>query len=219
MTPTEPSASDADDALDLDPAAILATIERQQRDVDAAMMRGLPVIYLVWGAGYLVGYLMLWSAWAEGNPWFTVPVPVSASVFAAIVVAASVVSTVIGIRLGRGVSGRSDFPSTVYGISWPILGAAFVALGSAMIQHGLPAGLSSLYFTSVFSIMTGAMYLAGAAIWHSRGQLVLGVIMIAAGAVTPFAGTPLNLLLMALIGGGALLVTGVIAAARLWGRR
>ena len=67
--------------------------------------------------------------------------------------------------------------------------------------------------------MTGAMYLAGAAIWHSRGQLVLGVIMIAAGAVTPFAGTPLNLLLMALIGGGALLVTGVIAAARLWGRR
>lgn len=219
MTESGDQLPDPDETLDLDPAAILAAIDRQQREVDAAMLRGLPWLYLVWGVTWLVGYLLLWSAWPSGNPWFTVPVPVAAGGFAALVVGASVASAIIGIRLGRGIRGASDFSSTVYGMSWPILSVAFLALGMAMVAHGLSIELTSLYYASIFSLMAGALYLAGAALWQSRGQLVIGLIMVAAGAATPFAGTPLNLLLMAVFGGGALLVAGAMTAVRLRSRR
>lgn len=208
-----------DESLDLDPAAILASIDRQQRAVEATMLRGVPWLYLIWGAAMLIGYLVLWSAWAEGNPWFSIPVPVAASAFAAVLAAAMVSSAVIGSRIGRGVRGDSQFTGLVYGLSWPILSTAFMGLGIALIANGLPPELASLYFTSVFAIMAGALYLAGAALWRSPEQLVIGLILVAVGTGTAFAGNPLNLLLMALLGGGALLAAGVVTAVRTWGRR
>jgi hypothetical protein len=75
--------------------------------------------------------------------------------------------------------------------------------------------LASLYFPSAFSLMVGTLYLAGAALWHQKSQLVLGIILLVTGSVAPFFGAPTNNLVMALLGGGSLLIAAALFAVRL----
>lgn len=50
------------------------------------------------------------------------------------------------------------------------------------------------------------MYLAGGMLWRDRGQFALGVWMLIAGAGSAFAGVPGNFLVLALAGGGGMLL-------------
>jgi hypothetical protein len=63
--------------------------------------------------------------------------------------------------------------------------------------------------------MAGTLYLAGAALFSSRSQLVIGIIVLGVSAGAPFAGQPGNNLVMAVAGGGTFLVAAVVAAIRL----
>ncbi len=210
--------NDKDDhALDdapLDPAAMLALAERQQRAVGLSFARPVAFMLLIWGVAWLVGFLFLWSGYEGGNPWFTLPLPVAGVIFGALIVVSILVSAIVGTRIGRGVRGASDFQGTVYGISWSLTGIAFAALGVGLIRNGLSPELASIYFPSAYAPMAGVMYLAGAALWNERSQLVLGVLLLLIGSIAPFFGAPTNNLVMALGGGGGFL----LAAAWFWWR-
>ncbi len=194
---------------------MLRLIESQQRKVERSMLGPIPWMLGIWGAAWLVGFTLLWSAYENGNPWFQIPMTLAAPIFGALIAGAIVASIVIGIRLGRGVKGVSNFSGTVYGISWSLCGFATAALGVGLIQNGLSPELASLYFPSAFALLCGTMYLAGAALWREVGQLVLGIIMLTVGAVAPFFGAPTNNLVMAVVGGGALLIGAVVFELRL----
>lgn len=198
-----------------DAAEMLALIASQQRKVDRSMLGPIPWMLGIWGVAWLVGFTLLWSAYEDGNPWFSVPMGVAAPIFGALLAGAVVASIIIGIRLGRGVKGVSNFSGTVYGVSWSLCGAATAALGMGLIQNGLSQELASLYFPSAFALMCGTLYLAGAALWREVGQLVLGIIMLAVGAIAPFFGAPTNNLVMAVVGGSALLITAIVFEVRL----
>lgn len=198
-----------------DAAEMLALITTQQRKVDQLMLRPIPWMLGIWGAAWLVGFLLLWSAYPDGNPLFTIPMAVAAPVFALLIAGAIAASAIIGARLSRGVKGESNFAGAVYGISWSLCGIAFAALGVGLIANGLSQELASIYFPSAFSLMCGTLYLAGAALWRQVSQLVLGIIMLVVGAVAPFFGAPTNNLVMAIFGGGALLIAAVVFAVRL----
>ncbi|OUE10476.1 hypothetical protein CMsap09_16145 [Clavibacter michiganensis] len=58
------------------------------------------------------------------------------------------------------------------------------------------------------------MLLSTAALFHSRTSLLLGSILVVAALAAPFAGYPGNYLVMAVVGGGAYLVTGIAVAMR-----
>lgn len=210
-------ASDGDAALP--PEAMWALIEAQQRAMTRSVEAAIPWFYGVWGGAWLVGFLVLWLSWTSASTGVTVPGPLAGTIFAVLIVSATVASTVVAVRLNRGVRGASEFTGTVYGVSWAVLGVGFGALGSALVAGGMTSELATLYFPSAYAVMTGGQYLAGAAIWRSTGQLVLGALMVATGAVTPFLGAPGNLLGMAFIGGGSLLTAGIASALRLRSRR
>ncbi|MBC7724882.1 MAG: hypothetical protein H7146_09050 [Burkholderiaceae bacterium] len=198
-----------------DPAAMMAILRDQQQRVDRALLAPVPWLLFVWGVAWLVGYLLLWSAWPAGNPWFQIPVLAAGAGFGVLMAASIATSAVMGMRINRGVTGVSDFAGTVYGLSWSVCGFAFFALGSGLAANGASPELLSIYFPSAFGLMAGTLYLAGAALWRDRGQLVLGIVMLAVSSVAPFAGQPGNNLVMALAGGGALLA----GAAAMWVRR
>ena len=208
-----PNSDDPDGALS--PEAMLQLVRDQQRQVERKQLSPVPWMFAVWGVAWTVGFLLLWSAWPGGNPWFRVPVAFAGSAFAALIVVAIVVSAVLGIRIGRGVKGTSNFAGAVYGLSWSLCGAAFAMVGVALMQNGMSGELASLFFPSAFALMAGTLYLAGAALWRSVGQLVLGIMLLVVGSVSPFFGSPTNNLVLAVLGGGTFLVMAVGAAAGL----
>lgn len=199
------------DDAPLDPRAMLDIIETEKREHDRAMTRPIPLFYLGWGVAWFAGYLLLWAANPGSGSPIVVPPAVAWIAFSALMVTAVVVSTVTGIRMNRGIRGTSQWVGAVYGWSWTILGIAVAAVGSALLQAGMPPELALIFFPSGYAIIVAALYLAGAMLWRSTDQLVIAIIFAVAGAVSPFFGVPLNLLVMALVGGGSLLTAGVVA--------
>ncbi|WP_167040701.1 hypothetical protein [Salinibacterium sp. ZJ454] len=199
----------------LDPAAMLALLERQQRAVGLAYLKPVTVLYAVWGVAWLVGFLLLWLADALG----LLPLPVAGAIFGALIVCSIVASALVGIRMGRGIRGTSNFQGAVYGISWSLLGGAFAVLGMGLLQNGMSQELAALYFPSAYALMAGAMYLTGAALWNERSQLVLGIVLLVIGALSPFFGNPNNNLVMAIGGGGAFLVASAVTFGRIRSER
>jgi hypothetical protein len=194
----------------LSPEEMLRLVHNQQSDVYRQQLSPLPWMLGVWGVAWLVGFLLLWSAAPDGNPWLQIPGAAAATGFAVLIGAAFALSTVLGIRIGRGVQGESSFAGAVYGISWPVCASAFALLGVALIRNGMSPELPS-----AFSLMVGTLYLVGAALWHQTSQLVLGIILLVTGSVAPFFGAPTNNLVMALLGGGSLLIAAALFAIRL----
>lgn len=197
------------DDVPLDPAAMLALAEHQRRAVDLSYTKPVAWMLAVWGVAWLVGFTVLWSGYEGGNPWFTLALPTAGIIFGVLIVVSIVVSAVVGTRIGKGVRGASDFQGAVYGMSWTLSGFAFAAVGVGLISNGLSPELASLYFPSAYALMAGVMYLAGAALWNERSQLILGILLLLVGSIGPFFGAPTNNLVMAIGGGGGFLVAAV----------
>lgn len=206
MNEIDMDAAPADDAREM-----LALIEQQQRRVDHKLRSPVPWLYGIWGFAWLIGYLLLWSAVPGGNPLFQLPLVPASIVFGVLIVGAMVTSSVLGARINRGVRGSSTFSGVVYGISWPISGFALYLFGAALKSQGLPDDAANLYFSAVFGIMAGILYLAGAALWNDRLQLIVGLIVLFGSAASPFAGLPNNFLVLALTGGPAFLAAAILS--------
>ncbi|WEO76527.1 hypothetical protein BJQ94_14290 [Cryobacterium sp. SO2] len=210
--------TDTDQPLD-DPRAMLALLESQQRQVQNAQQSPVIWMYLIWGITWLVGFLALWSGDTDGNPWFTIPDYLATPVFIVMLVASIVASAVLGIRINRGVRGISTFSGAVYGLSWSVCSAAFALVGTGLIGQGLSPELANLYFPAAYALMCGTIYLGGAALWRDVSQLVLGLVLLAVGAVSTFAGSPGNDLVLALgVGVAFLIAAGSLAVRRRRGR-
>jgi hypothetical protein len=209
-----PAAPDAD-GDDLQPERLLALIDDETRGMKRALAVQVPVYYFVWGGAWLLGYLLLWSAWPGSASPVTVPGWLAIPAFAVLMLGAAITSAVVGIRSNRGIKGVSDFVGTVYGLSWPILGGTVAAIGYALVRAGISDDAAAIYYTSAYALLVAAMYLAGTLVWHAPDQLVIALVMAVAAAVTGFFGAPANMLAMALIAGPALLIGGVIALVRL----
>ncbi|RNE64099.1 hypothetical protein [Cryobacterium tepidiphilum] len=197
---------------DLSPQRMLQLLGEQQRHVERAQLAPVPWLYGTWGVAWLVGFLALWSTSPAGNPWFTVPGPLAAGVFGALITSSVVASAIIGSRINRGVRGTSTFGGVVYGLSWPLCGTAFALVGTGLIANGMSSELASIYFPSAYALMCGALYLGGAALWRDGGQLAVAIALLAVGAIAPYFGAPGNNLFMALAAGGTFLAAAVVVA-------
>lgn len=204
-----------DDESALSPEQMLNLVNDQQNTMLRQQLSPIPWMMGVWGIAWFAGFVLLWSAAEGGNPWFSVPVVPARIAFAVLIGGAIAISTVLGIRISRGVVGDSAFAGTVYGTSWSVASTAFAAVGVALIQNGMSQELASLYFPSAFALMAGILYFLGAALWQAKSQLVLGCILLLSGSISPFFGAPTNNIVMALLGGGSMLIAAVVFAVRL----
>jgi len=195
----------------LDPAAMLAIIDNEKRERERATERPIPLFYVSWGVAWLVGYLLVWAATPGSASPVAVAPGIAWSVFVALMVGAAAISAIAGIRMNRGIRGTSQWIGMIYGWSWTVLGTATAAIGAGLLRAGMPPELALMYFPSAYALMVAALYLAGAMLWRSVDQLVIALVFAVVAAVAPFFGVPVNLLVMALVGGGALLAGAVVA--------
>lgn len=199
-----------DDDAPLSPERMLALLRDQQRQVAARTAAFVPWILAVWGATWLVGFLVLWAD-ARQHPEDWRPGAAALLICVALLVAAGAISGVLGARSGRGLRGTRDAAvvGIAYGCTWWIGGAALFVVGQALPRFGMPEELLAVFYPSAFTLLTGLMHLTGGLIWRAVPMLVLGtwcVVLSAVGALLP---PPVNHLVCGLVGGGAfLLVAG-----------
>lgn len=198
------SSRDANDAP-LDLASMAELMRTQQRATRGTEARLISLMLLTWGIAWLVAFLALWSGERGGNWWFRLPSPVEWIVFAAAIGVSIIVSTVIGVRMGRGTRGASATSGAMYGWSWPIamIGAWLVLMG--FIRQGMPPETTSVVAPALFILIAGAIFLVGGALWRNRMTFLLGASVIAITAAASLMGSPHHLLLYGLGAGGVLI--------------
>lgn len=203
----------ATDDSPLDPAEMLAILQREQSSIQRQIARDVPWILFAWGITYLIGYGALWLI--DGlRPIFALPLPVSVVIFIVVMVGATVVSAILGSRAGRGrkATRAAAFTGTVYGITGSAAFFAMYIFAFAMRANGMSESLQTIFFPTAFGIVIAVMYLVAGAIWHAVPAVVMGGGILVVSLVAPFFGYPSHYLVFA-IGGGAVFLGGAISAA------
>jgi hypothetical protein len=201
-----------DDGPAPDPRKMHALMEDQRRVTRDAQASFVWVMEVCWGVAWILGYTALWLI--DGSDAVSLPLPVAVGIFAGLIAAAIVVSVVLGIRGSGGIvtTGESRWQGRVYGISWSVAMTSVYVLGIGLAFNGAGDEMMAIFYPSGFSFVAGLMLLSTAALFHSRSSLLLGSILVVAALAAPFAGYPGSYLVMAVVGGGAYLVTGITVA-------
>jgi len=210
---TPRSTAPVDDDAPLDPRDALALLDAEHTRTQRQLVPDLRLLYGVWGAAWLVGFLALWSS-ATGRGPLVLPAAVAGTTFALLLGAAVVVTGVHSARRLAGVRGTSSTQGAMYGWAW-LLGFGCVAsLIAAAAGAGASAEVMGVLGPALSGLVVGLLYLAGGAMWQDRAQYSLGVWILVASAVGAVAGYPTDLLVMSLLGGGGFLVAAVVVALR-----
>src|SRR5690606_2047437 len=131
-----------------------------------------------------------------------VPGSIAGPVFAGLLVAAGVLSAILGIRSDRGVkaSRANAFTGIVYGNTWWVGSVAIWLSGLTLVRFGMDEKLLGLFYPVLFIVFAGIMYIFAAVLWQAVPMLVLGLWSIATAIVGPLAGMPGHYLVFALAG-------------------
>ena len=197
-----------------DPSALLATIELERDRAGRELEPDARLIYGVWGAAWLVGFLIFWVAARPAGP-VEIPMGVASLLFAGCLAAAMVTTGVHIARRVAGVRGVSARVGAMYGWAWFL---AFVTLTAAMSgavrQGGISDETVGLLWSVLSGLVVGTLYLAGGALWQDSKQYGLGVWILVSSAVGAIAGYPSVYLVMALGGGGGFLLAAAFFTVR-----
>lgn len=198
------------DDVPADPREALALLSAERERTHRALEPDVRLLYGVWGAAWLLGFLALWTATTDRLP---LPVPVAGATFGALLVLAMVVTGVHIARRTVGVRGDSSTVGAMYGWAWFLGFGALVAIMTGVQRSGVPDGTTALLWPVLSGLVTGLLYLGGGALWRDRVQYGLGLWIIVSSAAGAVAGFPAVHLVMALAGGGGFLVAATVLGA------
>lgn len=202
----------SDDDVPLDPALGAAIVAEQRARVRDATGVEARLLFGVWGAAWLLGFGALWLAAAPADP----PVDEGAALvtfFVLLVVAMVVTAWHVGTRTA-GVRGTSAVQGAMYGWAWFVAFGGVAATAVALARAGATGEVVSTVMTIVPAILVGALYMAGGAMWGDRTQFALGAFIGLVTIVAALVGLPHMLAVMALAGGGGMLVAAAVDAVR-----
>ncbi|MFC0530074.1 transporter [Phytohabitans kaempferiae] len=204
MTPTD------DDAPPASPAESLELIQREQAAASRSVALSPLVYFLPWGVAWLVGFGLLFLRHGPDDRVFVhLPAWLPLTALFTLGALAMVSTVVVSAEKGRHVEGRSSWQGMAYGFAWFF---AFAGVGSTVSRFDqfLPEPQRGLLWASVSVGTVGVMYMAGAAIWLSRDMFVLGAWLTLINIVGVYAGPGWHSLLIAVGGGGGMILIGVL---------
>jgi hypothetical protein len=189
-------------------AALMATTRRQAR---SALAVRLPLVYLPWGAAWLIGLGAMWLSVRNQRP-YQGPSGAAVAVLVILILAAVGVTMIVVTRATRGVRGPSAVQGRIYGLSWPIGFAALFGIDGALSQHGASGQVLGIVSGAGPILVTGLIYVLAAAIWLDWSMFWLGAWLAVVAAAGAWAG-PVSLLLVGALagGGGFLAMAGFLA--------
>lgn len=210
MTPTDEDRAEdqTEDQPPASPAETLRVIE-QQRAAAVRQLKPHPLMFHgPWGTAWLLGFGLLFLRFGpDGRVFVPMPEWVPLVSLFVLLLGAAVVSGVWTGRTFRHVHGRSSVQGTMYGFAWAI---AFTAMGVTISRFsGLLADPQvGLLWATVAVGLTGALHMAGGAIWEDRKLFTLGAWITIVNVVGTVLGPGWQALIISLAGGGVMLALG-----------
>jgi hypothetical protein len=126
-----------------------------------------------------------------------------------LIIAAGITTGVAGAKAGRYVTGPSSVQGAMYGITWAVAFAG-VAIVLSQVSDILPDDKVNLLWAGVMVAVTGALHMAGGAMYHDRPLFVLGAWTSLINVVGVLTGPGWHSLILAIGGGGGMLVAGTL---------
>lgn len=216
-TPIDPGFDPDDAPLDpddapLDPEQMLAIIREQRRAVRDRFTPDPRILFGTWGIAWLAGYLTL-HATASDSASHT-PTSWSLVIFFVLIGSASALTIVHIMRRASGVAGPSGTAGAMYGFSWTIGFVSVALIMTGLERAGASSAVMSLGWNALACLLVGMLYLAGGAMWQSPVLYALGAWIVLVGGVATVVGVPTAFLVMALAGGGGMLLAALITHVR-----
>ena len=174
-------------------------------DTQRSLTVRVPQLYAAWGIAWLIGIGAMWLSVLGQHP-YAGPTAATAILLGVLLVAAIVVTMVYVGRATRGVSGRSAVQGRMFGLAWPIGYGAYYTMEAALAHDGAGAELAGLVGAAGPLLVTGMVYLVGAAIWRDWPMFAMGAWLAVVVAVGVWTGPVTVLLVDAVAGGGGFLV-------------
>ena len=203
--------TDDDELPPVDPAESLRLIERERAQTERIITPDPRLLLWPWGIAWLVGFTVYFLRFGpDGRIFVDMPEWLPLIVLLGLITAAGITTGVAGAHAGRAVSGPSSVQGAMYGITWSVAFAG-VAIVLGRVSNDLPADKLNLLWAGVMVALTGALHMAGGAIWRDRNLFVLGIWTSVVNIAGVIAGTGWHSLILAIGGGGGMLVAGTIA--------
>lgn len=204
-----------EDELPPDPAESLRLIARERATVGRRLIPDPRLLLWPWGLAWLIGFGVFFLRFGpDEHVYVDMPEFVPLTVLLGLIAVAGITTGVVGARASRQVSGPSTRQGIMYGTTWS---AAFIGMGVLLgrVSEVLPAPQANLLWAGAMVALTGALHMAGGALWNDRVLYVLGLSISAVNIVGIIIGPGWHALIVAVCGGGGMLVAGLVSWLRM----
>lgn len=198
-----------EDEIALTPEETLRLIERQQAET-VKVLKGDPLLmYLPWGAAWLIGFGTLFLSYGlDGVPY----APISQNAAATVLMAAQLPAgafAIFGIfRMQGNARGSLAAKSGMYLSTW-IAGLVLMSTIAVRFAPMVPPTESGLLWAASSLLVVGVLYMAGGPIWMERTMFRFGLWIVAVTVVGVILGPGWHALLTAVLLGAGQIVLGI----------
>jgi hypothetical protein len=209
MTPTD------DEAPPGDPAESLALIARERASLVRSLTPDPRLMLWPWGFAWLIGFGLLFLRYGpDGRVFVELPQWLPLVTLMVLLIAAGVITGVAGAHSGRQMAGPSSRQGMMYGFAWSF-GYAGLSTLFAQFSGVLPDDKLGLLWAGGMVALTGALHMAGGAIWSDRRLFLLGAWTSLINVLGILAGPGWHSLIAGVAGGCGMLVAGLVGWLRL----
>jgi hypothetical protein len=199
-----------DELPPVDPAESLRLIEQERATTERVLTPDPRLLLWPWGIAWAIGFTVYFLRFGPGDRVFVdMPSWLPLTVLMTLIIAAGITTGIVGARAGRYVSGPSTVQGAMYGITWSIAFAG-VAVVLGQVSGALPDDKLNLLWAGVMVALTGALHMAGGAMYGDRGLFALGAWTSLINVIGVFTGPGWHSLILAVGGGGGMLVAGTL---------
>ena len=159
-------------AGDLDLRRALTVVQDAERSARRSLSGNTALVYLLWGATWIIGYGTLWGT---QHGWLPLEPPAALIVLGVALAVATFSTIAIFFRSSRGLRGQSAFQGGMYGTAWAL---GFTVMGglSAVIGRAVDDfWLRGLLINSIAILIVGLLYITGGTTFNDRAQSFLGI--------------------------------------------
>ena len=199
-----------DDLPPVDAAESLRLIERERAETELSITPDPRGFLWPWGFAWVLGFGVYFLRYGPGGRVLVdMPNWLPLTLLLALFMAAGVFTGWFGARISRSIRGPSNRQGAMYGLTWSVAYAGMAVVLST--TNGLLSDEhANMLWAGAMVAVTGVMHMAGGAIWNDRSLFALGIWTSVVNVVGIFAGAGWHSLILAVLGGGGMLLAGTL---------
>jgi hypothetical protein len=206
---------DDEDLPPADPAESLRLIAEQRATTERRLTPDPRLLLWPWGFAWLIGFGVYFLRYGPGgHVYVAMPAAVPLAVLLSLITTAGIITGVVGARASRQVSGPSSRQGVMYGTTWS---AAFIGMAVLVsrLSDLLPVPEANLLWAGAMVALTGALHMAGGAVWNDSLLYRLGLSISIVNVIGILIGPGWHALIVAVFGGGGMLLAGLLSWLRM----